>query len=112
MQYGRSFKVLRAGWIDSPSPRQGKLRGEIEKSHVDDTFVDALLFTQFVDKITILAGSPAFLESNLETELRQVMDLRDRLAHANDYAATPQDAVIVCRTVRLIDKWIGDLARA
>lgn len=70
-----------------------------------------MLFTQFLDKITVLAASSPFLKDNTqnELELRQIMSLRDRLAHANDYAATPEEASIVCRTVRLIDKWRKDL---
>jgi hypothetical protein len=57
-------------------------------------FVDALLFTQFVDKVTIISKSPLFGSGNgeFERELKQVQTLRNLLAHANDYAATTDAA--------------------
>ena len=92
-------------WIKRLSScRQMKIREELEKSVVEDTFVDRLLFTQFADKITIIRKSPLFKESKtaFETEMQVVQDLRDQLAHANDYASTRAAAEQVCRTVRSI----------
>jgi hypothetical protein len=95
-------------WLERLSEgRRQKLENEIKKAHQDDSFVDALLFTQFADKVTIIrkssrmaVGSPAF-----ENEFKQIQSLRDHLAHANDYAASPEAACKVCRTVQVIEKW-------
>lgn len=92
--------------------RRVKLGDEILRSKTDDTFVDALLFTQFADKVTIIRNSPflGWSKSSFETQLKEIQSLRDKLAHANDYATTPQAGRWVCKTVRLVDNWIGELA--
>lgn len=65
--------------------------------------VDDLLFTQFADKVTILKKS-AFLartdRPQLVQQLQAIQRLRDSLAHANEYAATQNQARRVCRIVR------------
>ena len=69
--------------------------------------VDVLLFTQFADKITIICESEGFSfeKSEFETDLKRIQRLRDQLANANDYAASPKAADNGCRAVGLIDKW-------
>jgi hypothetical protein len=44
-------------------------------------------------------------KGQFEDELKEIQLLRDNLAHANDYAASPQAATRTCETVRLMDKW-------
>ena len=100
-------------WIERLSPaRRNKINKEINKAKSEDVFVDRLLFTQFIDKVIIIRRSPAFLFSGdtFEDDLRQVQSLRDKVAHANDYATTEETATQVCKTVRLMDHWIAALA--
>jgi hypothetical protein len=75
-------------------------------------FVEKLLFTQFCDKRTILKKSPypPCEPKKLENDLKEVESLRNKVAHANDYAATREEAKRVCETVRLINQWIKWLA--
>jgi hypothetical protein len=112
-------KVIRAelgqteAWIDRiPEGRRQKIDEEISKARANDSFVDALLFTQFADKLTIIRRNPyfPFSRSRFKSELSQIQSLRDDLAHANDYAASAEAACKVCSTVNLMDKWNEDLS--
>jgi hypothetical protein len=90
------------------SGREEKLRQEIAKARSEDSFVNSLLFTQFADKVFLLGKCSRLPppKAAFQKELKRIQTLRDSLAHANNYAETPADAVDTCRTVRLIDKWI------
>jgi CBS domain-containing protein len=102
------------GWLERIAEgRRNKLHDEIRQAQADDALVDPLLFTQFVDKVTIIRKSPhsIFGKGRFESELRKVQSLRDRLVHANDYAASPKAASETCETVRLIDKWSKSLSQ-
>ena len=104
----RSEFGLTQGWLKRlTEDRRRKLHAVMLKADQEDGFVNALLFTQFADKVTILRKSPSFEfgKSEFERELRGIGALRDLLAHANDYAATPDAACSVCSNVRLIEKW-------
>jgi CBS domain-containing protein len=83
-----------------------------DKAMAADTEVDELLFTQFDDKITIIRKSSRFAgsKSAFEREMKEARDLRDNLAHANEYAATREAAARVCDTVRTIEHWIAQLS--
>lgn len=76
-----------------------------------DRWVEDLLFTEFADKMNIIAKSPRFKRNNadFENEMKEAKNLRNLLAHANDYADTPKAAVEVSRRVRTIEKWIAFL---
>ena len=78
--------------------RRDKINEEIERSHQGDGFVDELLFTQFCDKSEILLNG--FQLPRSKTSLRGIQKLRDSLAHANEYAASPEQARNVCAVVR------------
>jgi CBS domain-containing protein len=82
--------------------RRKYLEQEIEKSLLVDSYVDSLLFTQFADKTQIVTEtlSLSISKKQLRKNLRRVQKLRDHLAHANEYAATPQAAIEVCDIVR------------
>ena len=100
-------------WLGRLSPgRQKKLKEHAKDSRSDDSFVDMLLFTQFSDKIDIIKKSPNFLfgRKKFEKELKNVEKLRNKLAHANDYAASRDAASCVCETVRVMDDWIHRLS--
>jgi len=82
--------------------RREKIDEEIEQSHEGDGFVDALLFTQFCDKSDILLKGFQLPESKtaFSGKLKQIQALRDNLAHANEYAASPDEARHVCQVIR------------
>ena len=99
-------------WLDRLSDdRQSKIREEITTSAEDDGFVNSLLFTQFADKVRIIRKSPHFewSRTKFEKEMESVEKLRNRIAHANDYASTSCAAEEVCRTVRALVKWVDRL---
>jgi hypothetical protein len=101
------------GWIERISKdRRCDVGKKAASARSDDGFVDLLLFTQFADKMTIIKKSAKFgwSRSAFERDLGQVQKLRDNLAHANDYAATPTAAAATCATVRLIESWIDRLS--
>jgi len=82
--------------------RRTRIDEEIQQSHEGDGFVDALLFTQFCDKSDILARGFQLPHSKtvFRKKLDQIQALRDNLAHANEYAASPDQARHVCTVVR------------
>lgn len=101
-------------WLEFLSEeRQEKVRGEIQRSRISDAFVDDLLFTQFADKVRIIRKSSVISlnKSQFKKDLGRVRDLRNALAHANDYAANRDTACEVCETVRIMDNWIEQFGR-
>jgi hypothetical protein len=82
--------------------RQQKIKDTIAESRRDDAFVDALLFTQFCDKADIIRKSFDLGGSKpaLTTKLKEIQRLRDHVAHANEYATSPEQARKVCSLVR------------
>jgi hypothetical protein len=112
--------LIRLGYPDSSEwlkqlslDRQKGIRDEIDASRRDNSFIDDLLFTQFADKVMIIKKS-ALISSNktqFKKDLGRVRNLRDDLAHANDYAASRDAARSVSETVRVMDKWIEEFAR-
>lgn len=99
-------------WMNRLSgDRQIKVREKISTAKSNDTYVDSLLFTEFGDKATIIRKNPKIGsdKKSCKREFNRVRELRDHLAHANDYAATPDAACEVCQTVRLMDDWITRL---
>lgn len=84
------------------SGRRKKVWEKFESSRENDSEVDALLYTEISDKATIVRRSWDLGESQkqLKEHFKRIRKLRDKLAHANDYATTLDDAIGVCRTVR------------
>ena len=98
----RSFRTP-CEWLPFLSQgRQEKIQQEIHKSKDGDGFVDDLLFTQFCDKTRILTKLPCFASRKMELRrgLKEIQELRDKLAHANKYATTPDMQRKVCAVVR------------
>jgi hypothetical protein len=91
-----------SGWLEVlAARRQQKIKDEMSKAKADDGFVESLLFTQFFDKTTIVARQlPETQRKSLEARLRRIEQLRNHVAHANDYAATAIHAKNVCEVVR------------
>lgn len=94
--------------------RQAKIQEEIERSRKADGIVDELLFTQFCDKGTIVrkAFDLKLSRQVVEKRFSDFQSLRDSLAHANDYAATPDEAKKVCAIVRELLSLRGAIATA
>jgi hypothetical protein len=67
-----------------------------------DSLIDTLLFTQFADKKTLIKRKlpNAKHRSSFEGTLNTIQLLRDKVAHANEYANSPKHARMVCKTVR------------
>ena len=80
------------------SGRQDKVRKAIKKSHKSDSDVDALLYTQFCDKATIL--QECFGLESSKRLLGRIERLRNKVAHANNYVTRRKDANKTCRTVK------------
>ena len=99
--------------------RKKKIDKQIEQSHRGDCFVDALLFTQFCDKSEILLKGFQLPKStqgekDFRKKLEQIQALRNNLAHANEYAASPDQARHVCEVVRellALRETIADMVR-
>ncbi len=101
------------GWVAQlPDGRKSKIREEFDKARSDDNVVDLLLFSQFSDKVTVIRQSPALPSSKrrFDADMKTAQDLRNKLAHANDYAASRGAAAQVCATVRMIEHWIAQLS--
>lgn len=102
-------------WIKKLPPQwQKRVHREIARRQARDAFVDALLCTRLCEKAAILAKSPRFRgeEEELQDQFDCIRKLRNSLAHADDYAATPEAAANVCRITRMITNWIQRLAEA
>jgi hypothetical protein len=100
-------------WIERLSDtRRDKLNEEVNKAKSKDVFVNMLLITQFNDKVTIIRRSPDFpwSKTKFKEDLGEVESLRDMVAHANQYASDHDEARNACKTVRLMDHWIAELA--
>lgn len=104
------------GWMNLLSKgRAEKVQKKVADAELADTLVDQLLYTEFCDKVTIIAKSwPSSAEGSPENkrfqrDMKNLQDLRDNLAHANDYAATRDAAKGVCECVRKMDDWIKSL---
>ena len=93
------------GWLDVLSPgRREKIVEEVCKAKRDDTFVREILFSQFVDKTDIIRKKQLINRSknSLKRDFRAINELRDYIAHANNFAQSQTEAEETCRTVGLI----------
>ena len=84
--------------------RLEKMSEEIKAAKRNDTFIDAVSFTQFSDKADLIrkSGNLSGSRRSIDTQLKEIRKLRDNLAHANRYADTPAAAKSVCGVVRSI----------
>jgi hypothetical protein len=91
-----------SAWLEVlASRRQQKINDEMNKAKADNGYVESLLFTQFCDKNRIVERSfPEGRRKDLEIRLNKIEKLRNSIAHANEYAATPDQAKSVCEVVR------------
>lgn len=77
-----------------------------------DGLIDSLLLTQFCDKKQLVfkryQGQRS--KTSLKNVLNKIERLRDFVAHANDYAASPEQATEVCRVVRNLVELRGEIS--
>ena len=66
-----------------------KVRDKLASGKSEDTLVDPLLYTEFYDKVTIIARDWPFPENGLQSkrsfqrQMQAIQDLRDNLARAH-----------------------------
>jgi len=84
--------------------RREKLIVAIDKAKTHDGFVSEIAFAQLSDKANIICKGNLLKQgrTQLEQSFRDIKGLRDNVAHANQYAATPSAAKNVCEVVRSI----------
>ncbi|QDZ00121.1 hypothetical protein FQ775_06845 [Nitratireductor mangrovi] len=86
---------------------------EIEKAQQRDIFLSEIAFTQIHDKACIVGKSGLLDRSrtSVEKSFKKIRALRDNVAHANNYAATPAEARSVCGVVRDVYKMKSELLK-
>jgi hypothetical protein len=102
------------GWMGMLSEgRRATLLKAIDDAKVGDGFISEIAFTQLHDKADILCKGRLLSQSRtqLERSFARIRELRDNLAHANQFAATPSSAKDVCGTVRSIYETKTELLR-
>jgi len=84
--------------------RRNKLLDQIAEAKARDGFVSEIAFAQISDKADIIRKGKLLDHSAAEFRRRfqLIRELRDNVAHANHYAATPDAAKSVCEAVRSI----------
>ena len=104
-----------SGWMELLSgERRKRILDAIGKAKQEDGFVSEIAFSQISDKATIIrkkrlvAGSG----SSLARDFKTIRKLRDGIAHANNYADSPEVACGACATVRTILRIKKELSSA
>ena len=92
-------------WVKFLSPNRAENVELMEqKARKEDGFGSKIVFTQLADKATIIGKGDLLGVSNNEINkrFRPIEKLRNDIAHASDYASTPDAARDVCAAVRNI----------
>jgi hypothetical protein len=104
-------------WIGRLSDgRAGGVHEKVAAAKQENTSVDPLLYTEFCDKVTLIAEDwplpkdGALRKPVFKRDMHGIEDLRNNLAHANDFAATREAARRLCERVRRLDLWTMSLA--
>jgi len=93
--------------------RRMKIAELLDKAAAADGVVDALLYTQFCDKRDILLKSSLIAREHRDRfslNMRAIEDLRNAVAHANEYADTSAKAAEISRIAREVIA-MGDLLK-
>lgn len=89
-------------WLNELSEgRQDKVKEAVESAKDNDSFVSEIAFTQLADKATLVCKG-GFLSASKRKAIdcfKKIQQLRDDLAHANNYAASPEQARKICKVV-------------
>ena len=92
-------------WLNLLSPgRRTKIRERINIAKEEDGFVNEIVFADLPDKVDIIVKQRLVTGSatKLRRRFKAVGRLRNKLAHANYYAETPEAASEVSAVVRTI----------
>jgi hypothetical protein len=98
-------------WLVLLGDRRTRVEQEWEKQKAGGLEIDRIAATQFADKREILVKSGLIhcSRSRAEREFGSIEDLRNGLAHANNYASTSESACNTIAAVKLARKWIAAL---
>lgn len=95
-------------WLQFLSPRRAEeVTLKIEKAKESESYIDDLLFTQFCDKRDIIMhiNSMPIGKNTFSDQLKSIENLRNNLAHANDFASDRTQAMSLCKIVGWIGEW-------
>jgi hypothetical protein len=99
-------------WIDEITKRsRAEIEKRLKKAKKANHQLDELHMTSFSDKIDILSRAKIIgtRKEKFKSELNELRNLRNNLAHANEYAADRRSAKRLCATVRKAEWWIQQL---
>jgi hypothetical protein len=98
-------------WLVKLGSRRLGVEQNWQKHKASGLEIDLIAATQFADKRQILIKSELLQcsRSRAEREFGAIEDLRNGLAHANNYASTQESAHKTIKAVRLARKWIAVL---
>jgi hypothetical protein len=98
-------------WLVKLGDRRDRVEQEWQKLKASSLEIDLIAATQFADKRQILVKSGLLQcsRSRAEREFGAIENLRDGLAHANNYASTTESALTTIRAVRLARESIAAL---
>lgn len=98
-----------ADWLVLLGDRGERVEQEWEKQKAGGLEIDRIAATQFADKRQILVKSGVIrcTRSRAEREFGSIEDLRNGLAHANNYASTRESARNTISAVGLARKWVA-----
>jgi CBS domain-containing protein len=98
-------------WLVKLGDRRDRVEQNWQKLKADGLEIDLIAATQFADKRQILVKSGLFQcsRTRAEREFGAIENLRDGLAHANNYASTRESALNTIGAVRLARQWIAAL---
>ena len=94
-------------WMAALTPgRRKKVECALQEARESDAFVAEILYAEFADKLDVVRKFTNLSKRDKESMVR----LRDKLAHASDYALTTQLALKTCSTVSQIVNFENELA--
>jgi hypothetical protein len=98
-------------WLVKLGDRRDRVEQKWQQLKADGLEIDLIAATQFADKRQILIKSGLFQcsRTRVEHEFGAIEELRDGLAHANNYASTRESALKTIGAVRLARQWITTL---
>ena len=100
-------------WLDLLGDGRPKgIEKQWKKLQENDLAIDKLTATHFSDKYNLVVKLGSFEDADgCEDELHRIKELRNRVAHAGDYALTQETARETIEVVGLTRKWISQLGR-
>ena len=100
-------------WMSNLSDDRRRILEEQRSiSLAKDGLIDSLLLTQFCDKkqLAFKRYQGQRSKTSLKDVLNKIERLRDCVAHANDYASSPEQASEVCMVVRNLVELRGEMS--